>query len=112
MPKCPICSRNVKSNDLQRVGKVLACKKCRRPKKIKETKMAENEYDRLKGRKKLMSFHIYEVPTKDGARDHQIEVEVAAGGFNLQYITTFDQVRDFFTRHREKGKPARLKAVE
>lgn len=63
-------------------------------------------------RKHIMSFHIYEVPTKDGARDHEIEVEAAMGGLNLRYNTTFDKVREFFTQKRETGKPATLKAVK
>lgn len=73
--------------------------------------MAETEYDKLKNRKRVMSFTIYEVPTKDGARDHEIEVETSIGGLNLQYTTTFDKVREFFTKQREKGKPASLRAV-
>jgi len=112
VPKCQVCQRSVKSNDLQQVGEILACGRCRRPKKLKEDKVAETLYDQAKDRKKVMSFHIFDIPTKDGARDHQVEAEVVVGGLNLQYTTTFDQVREFFTRQRERGQQAKLKAVK
>lgn len=104
MPRCPTCGELAKKVDLAEVNGKLACKSCRRPKAIKEMNMAEN-------RKKLLSFHIFEVPTKDGAKDHEVEVEGTWGGLDLKYTTTFDKIREFFTQKREEGKPATLRSV-
>jgi hypothetical protein len=68
--------------------------------------------EKTNGRKKLMSFHIYEVPTSDGATDHEIEADIGYSGFELKFTTTFDKVRDFFTRRRTPGQKANLTAVK
>jgi len=62
-------------------------------------------------RKRVVSFSIYEIPTKDGAFDHEIEADVSFSGLDIRYNTTFDKVREFFTQKREKGKKASLKVV-
>jgi hypothetical protein len=104
MPLCPCCNNPVKSDELRQVNGTVACRMCRRPKDTEEKKMAEKTL--------LMSFHIYETPTKDGAKDHSVEVEACYAGLNLKYETTFDKVRKFFTEMREKGKTASLKALK
>jgi len=70
--------------------------------------MAEKVVDR----KHVASCKIYEVPTADGARDHEVELEISMSGLAVRYNTTFDQVRRFFTETREKGKAADLKVVK
>jgi hypothetical protein len=105
MPRCEICEESVPSGDLKPVGPdgLIACTGCRRP---KETEMADDK------RKKVGSFHIYEVPTEDGAVDHEVEADVAYSGLEVKFKTTFDKIRAFFTEKREKGQKAELKAVK
>jgi hypothetical protein len=111
MPNCPTCGGHARSSDLAEVGDSLACRECRRPKEVKGGKKREKKMAEMT-KIMIVSFNIYEVPTKDGAKDHQIEVEASVAGLSLQYVTTFDKVRKFFTEKREKGKPAVLKAVQ
>lgn len=108
MPRCQNCGGSVSSSSLKKVGDAIVCSECGRP-KIVEGKMAEN-------RKRVASVILNEVPTKDGATDHEISVEVrlrdSYGGLDVNFNTTFDRVRDFFTQKREKGKRASLKAPD
>lgn len=106
MPRCETCERSVHSSDLEHVGDLLICSTCRRPKLFKEEKMAEK-----KERKEIASVHIFEVPTRDGATDHEVVVEGNYAGLELKFTTTFDQVREFFTQKRATGQKARLKSV-
>lgn len=50
----------------------------------------------------VFSFEVYEFDTADGGVDHKIEVVGNYGGLNLQFTSTVDQVRDFFTKRRER----------
>jgi len=73
--------------------------------------MAETKTDQ---RKKLLSFHVYEIPAGSGV-DHEVEVEGSWGGMDLKYKTTFDKVREFFTQRREgleEKKESGLKSVK
>ena len=103
MPKCEKCKKSVKSSELFLAGERLVCKPCFGGKKMAETKTE---------RKRVVSIHVYEIPTKDGARDHEVEVETSIGGLELKYATTFDKVREFFTEKRKEGEPAKLKCVK
>lgn len=111
MPLCEVCRKSVPKEDLKRSGRMnglIACPACRA--EPKEKKMAETKREP----KKIMSFHIYEIPVGDGV-DHEVEVEGGWGGMNLKFKTTFDKVRDFFTKRREQAeakKDAGLKAVK
>ena len=68
--------------------------------------------EKLVERKHVASCKIYEVPTADGAVDHEVELEISMSGLAVRYNTTFDSVRKFFTEQREKGKEAALKVVK
>lgn len=68
--------------------------------------------EKTEKRKKVMSFHIYEVPTQDGATDHEIEADITYAGLEVKFTTTFDQVREFFTQKRTPGQKAKLKSVK
>lgn len=103
MPRCEKCGSSVSSDTLQVVGDVVVCAGCRKPKKV-EGKMAE--------KKQLVSITLNEVPTKDNAVDHEVEVEGGYGGLEVKFRTTFDQIRRFFTQQREKGKKASLRSVK
>jgi hypothetical protein len=63
-------------------------------------------------KKQLVSITLNEVPTKDNAIDHEIEVEGGYGGLELRFKTTFDKIRAFFTQQRERGKKASLRSVK
>lgn len=106
MPRCGICRQTVRSKDLKQIGPggPVVCKWCREPKEIK---VAETKRER----KQIASIHIYEVPTRDGATDHEVVVEGNYAGLELKFTTTFDQVREFFTQKRATGQKARLKSV-
>ena len=105
MPRCEVCRSTVRSKDLKQIGPKgpIVCRWCREPKEIK---MAET-----KDRKKVASLHIYEIPTQDGAVDHEVVLEGNYAGLELKFTTTFDQVREFFTQKRATGQKARLKSV-
>lgn len=111
MPLCEVCRKSVPRTDLKRSSRLngqIACSKC--CPEPKEKKMAETKRES----KKIMSFCIYEIPV-DGGVDHEVEVEGGWGGMNLKFKTTFDKVRDFFTKRREQveaKKDSGLKAVK
>lgn len=94
------------SADLEQVGPAIICTKCRRPKLYKEKDMAE-----MKDKKKVASLHIYEIPTDDGVTDYEVVAEANYAGLKVEFVTTFDQVREFFTQKRVPGKRAHLKSV-
>jgi hypothetical protein len=52
------------------------------------------------GRKKVLTLNVFEVPTKDGGRDHEVEVAGSWNGVDVSFKTTIDKVRDFFTKPR------------
>lgn len=104
MPRCPKCGSSVSSEVLLKVNDCVVCPDCRRPKKV-EDKMTEDK-------KQLVSITLNEVPTKDGAIDHEVEVEGGYGGLEVRFKTTFDRIRAFFTQQREKGQKASLRSVK
>ena len=60
--------------------------------------------------KPVFSASVCEVTTA-GAKDHKIFVATKVGGLNLNFESTFDEIRDFFTKRREKKTAATLKSV-
>lgn len=110
MPKCQKCGNSVKSEDLRAVGGVetLLCGGCRKPKEV-EKKMAENT---VYEKRQIVSLALNEVPTKDGAVDHEVSINGGYGGLDIKFNTTFDKIRAFFTQQRERGKRASLKSVK
>lgn len=91
MPSCEICQNQVPSYDLHNLGDEIVCIDCR----VRKMKMAE--------KKTLLTLNVFEVPTKDGGVDHEVEISGSWSGLDIKFKTTIDQVRDFFT---EKRKPA------
>jgi hypothetical protein len=55
------------------------------------------------GRKKVLSLDVFEVPTRNGGRDHEVEVSGSWNGVDVSFKTTIDKVRDFFTKPREEA---------
>lgn len=104
MPKCAKCQNHVPAAELKLVHENPVCKKCRQPTEVVMAEKAD--------RKKVVSFHIYEIPTKDGGVDHEIEADIVYAGLSVNFTTTFDQVREFFTQKRAPGSKATLKAVK
>ena len=92
MPKCPCCGESVNSFDLSPVDGSAVCGQCSTPHPVPD----------LKEKRTLATFAVREVPTSDGKTDHEFEVASAYGGLELKFSTTFDEIRDFFTRRREK----------
>jgi hypothetical protein len=71
--------------------------------------MAETKDARI-GR--VLSFHIYEISTPDGGRDHEVEVEGSWNGLDVHFKTTIDKVREFFTQRRVEGHKTPLEVVK
>lgn len=67
---------------------------------MSKTERPERDNNRL-----IFGMNVYEVDMPDGGVDHRIEVSGNYGGLNLQFSSTLDQVRDFFTRRREVKGP-------
>lgn len=59
----------------------------------------------------LVSFDIDEVESESGDVDHVVSVSARYGGMNVAVSATLDQIRDFFTKKRERVKRTDLKAV-
>lgn len=96
MPKCQSCGGSVSSASLRKVGTAVVCPDCGKPRAV-EGKMAENK-------KRVASVVLNEIPTSDGAVDHEVVIEGSYGGLEIKFDTTFDRVRDFFTKRREKAQ--------
>lgn len=104
MPKCPNCGNSARSYELRVVSDTLVCHECARPKAVEDSMLSD--------KKRLVSFALNEIPTPDNALDHEIEFEGGYGGLEIKFNTTFDRVRTFFTKQREKGKKAELKTLK
>lgn len=92
MPKCPCCGESVNSFDLSPVNGEAVCGGCSTPHVVPEPKE----------KRTLANVAVREVATSDGGTDHELEVASSYGGLQLKFSTTFDEIRDFFTRRREK----------
>lgn len=101
MPKCPNCRNSVRSYELISVGNTVTCAVCYG---TGEDSMAE--------KKQVVSVTLAEVTTPDKVIDHEIAVEGSYRGLEVKFATTFDELRDFFTQRREKGKRAAIRSVK
>jgi hypothetical protein len=72
---------------------------------MSKTERPERDNNRL-----IFGMNVYEVDMPDGSVDHKIEVNGNLGGLNLQFSSTVDQIRDFFTKKRVRA--AALSAVK
>lgn len=92
MPKCPCCGESVNSFDLSPVNGEAVCGQCSTPHPVSE----------LKEKRTLATVAVRETPSSDGTTDHELEVAGSYGGLDLKFSTTFDEIREFFTRRRER----------
>lgn len=92
MPKCYFCRTSVPGPDLKEVRRnQLACQGCRQPTEVTVSK-----------RKPIMSLQVFEVEerTPDGKSNYEIEASVQMGSLKLEWSTTTDDVRAYFTERR------------
>lgn len=92
MPKCYYCCTSVPGPDLKEVQRdQLACSDCRQP---TEVTVAQ--------RKPVISLQVFEVEEKtpDGKSNYEIEASVKLGSLKLEWSTTTDDVRTYFTERR------------
>ena len=109
MPMCHIGKHSVPAEDLRRVGDALACSACRKLRGVEgDVPVAENNGLGEKIKKSVLFVNISEIDRTlpDGrgtiVKDHRVEVQVGLGSLNLKWDVTFDEIRDFFTKRREK----------
>ena len=117
MPRCPSCTEHVCPEGLKEVGGKLACCECRQLKlvpgteaKMSELKSAERDPQTAAVPKKLVDIQLFEVSTEGGI-DHQISASIRTGGISLNYSTTFDAIRKFFTERRRRVEESKKKSV-
>ena len=101
MPRCQNCGNSVRSYELMSVGNTALCAVCYG---AGEDKMAE--------KKPVVCVTLAEVTAPDKAIDHEIAVEGSYRGLEVKFATTFDELREFFTQRREKGKRAAIRSVK
>lgn len=102
MPRCSSCRASVCSEDLWRVGGgALVCLDC--------VSVVGKEKETMTRSTSIFSVDILELEDDKG-KDHQIKVQGSYGGLNVQFESTVDQIRDFFTKRRERKKAAELEA--
>jgi len=123
MPRCFVCNKRTPPPQLRTIGwnnrgvpeDELACPTCRRKRlthvvsKQEVTVMAKNEQP-----KPIFTLEVFE----NGKDDYRVVINAKVGGLRLEVDKTVEEIRDFFTKRKErrlKGKDAevrKLKSVE
>lgn len=124
MPKCLICKNLVAPDQLKPVGEntrgwpeeVLGCPDCRKKRfiyMIKKYPYKETEVTMNKEAKPIFSLNVLEVGSNG---DYRVVATVRTGGISFKFDRTIDDIRNFFTKRRERTRRGRksdsLKTVD
>lgn len=120
MPRCGICGKSVPGPELrpaadqmQDDGPVLACSDCRELKVVptvqdqEEVVVSEKRKNHDNKRDKIASLDVYDISDDD----YRLDLNVKIGGVRIEVSKKVSEIRDFFTKRKDKRARRGLKAV-